>query len=50
MEVGLEISVMKEKMDTWGEVLLSIWIRRCIPCAENMRRYWTLEEMKSLPP
>ncbi|KAH6684218.1 hypothetical protein B0J14DRAFT_466340 [Halenospora varia] len=49
-ERELELSVMKEKMDCWGEVLwqhLDQEVRTL--GAENMRKYWTVEEMRRMP-
>lgn len=49
-ETELELSVLKEKMDSWGEVLwkhLDQEVRTL--GAENMRKYWSIEEMRSLP-
>jgi hypothetical protein len=49
-ETELDLRVMKEKMDCWGDVL---WqhLEDEVKClgAENMRRYWTLEELRSMP-
>ncbi|KAF5865088.1 hypothetical protein ETB97_005329 [Aspergillus alliaceus] len=49
-EEDLELAEMKRLMDAFGEVL---WAHldeevRALQ-AENMRKYWTLEEMRSLP-
>jgi hemerythrin-like domain-containing protein len=49
-EVELELSVLKEKMDSWGEILwthLDEEVRTL--GAENMRKYWTVEEIKAMP-
>jgi hemerythrin-like domain-containing protein len=49
-EVELELGVLKGKMDNWGEVLwrhLDEEVRTL--GAENMRRYWTVEEMGRMP-
>jgi hemerythrin-like domain-containing protein len=49
-ETELDLRALKAKMDTWGEVLhqhLDDEVR-CLG-AENMRRYWSLDEIKSLP-
>lgn len=49
-EKEFELGVLKEKMDSWGEVLfthLDQEVREL--SAENMRRYWTLTEMRAIP-
>jgi len=49
-ETELELAVLKEKMDTWGEVLfqhLDDEVRELE--ADVMRRYWTLAEIKAIP-
>ncbi|CZR59162.1 uncharacterized protein PAC_09054 [Phialocephala subalpina] len=49
-ETELELRVLKTKMDSWGEVLwkhLEQEVRTL--GAENMRRYWSLEEMRRMP-
>ncbi|GAB1320847.1 hypothetical protein MFIFM68171_11057 [Madurella fahalii] len=49
-ECELELSVLKEKMDSWAEVLLRHLDQEVRDLgAENMRRYWTLEEMRAFP-
>ncbi|CAP69186.1 uncharacterized protein PODANS_7_11420 [Podospora anserina S mat+] len=49
-EVDLELSVLKEKMDTWGEVLMKHLDDEVKELeAETMRKYWTLEEMRAIP-
>ena len=49
-EVELELGVMKSKMDSWGDVLLKHLDQEVHTLrAENMRKYWTVEEMKSMP-
>jgi hypothetical protein len=46
-EVDFELSVLKEKMDTFGEVLWTHLDQEVKALgAENMRRYWTIDEMK----
>ena len=41
---------MKEKMDSWGEVLWKHLDQEVETLgAENMRKYWTLDEMKRMP-
>ncbi len=48
-ETELELAVLKEKMDTWGEVLWKHLDQEVKTLgAENMRKYWTLEEMRRL--
>lgn len=49
-EEDLELTEMKRLMDAFGEVLwthLDEEVRTL--GAENMRKYWTLEEMRTLP-
>jgi hypothetical protein len=49
-ETELNLSVLKDKMDTWGPVLLKHLDQEVKTLgAENMRRYWTIEELKSIP-
>jgi len=49
-ETELELSVMKEKMDLWGDVLLKHLDQEVKTLgAENMRRYWTIAEIKAIP-
>jgi hemerythrin-like domain-containing protein len=49
-EKELELSVMKTKMDSWGEVLWKHLDQEVKTLgAENMRRYWSLEEMRRMP-
>ncbi|KAK4177263.1 hypothetical protein QBC36DRAFT_327393 [Triangularia setosa] len=49
-EVDLELSVLKEKMDNWGEVLMKHLDDEVKELeAETMRKYWTLEEMRAIP-
>ncbi|KAK4200517.1 hypothetical protein QBC40DRAFT_279810 [Triangularia verruculosa] len=49
-EVDLELSVLKEKMDTWGEVLMKHLDDEVKELeAETMRKYWTLDEMRAIP-
>lgn len=49
-ETDLDLRILKEQMDGWGDVL---WVHleqevRTLG-AENMRRFWTLEEMRRMP-
>lgn len=49
-EAELEMSVVKDKMDTWGVVLwdhLNLEVQTL--GADNMRKYWTLEEIRRIP-
>ncbi|KAM7223657.1 hypothetical protein V8F06_001131 [Rhypophila decipiens] len=49
-ETELDLSVLKEKMDSWGDVLfqhLDDEVKELE--AENMRKYWTLAEVKGIP-
>ncbi|OLN95665.1 hypothetical protein CCHL11_04971 [Colletotrichum chlorophyti] len=49
-ETELELSVLKEKMDSWGGVLWTHLDQEVETLgAENMRRYWTLEEVRNMP-
>ncbi len=49
-ETELELRVLKEKMDSWGDVLWKHLEEEVKTLgAENMRRYWSLEEMRRLP-
>lgn len=46
----LSLRVLKEKMDSWGEVLWKHLDQEVETLgAENMRRYWTVEEMRRMP-
>lgn len=43
----LDLAVLKEKMDSWGEVLMKHLDQEVEELgAENMRRFWTREEMR----
>lgn len=49
-ERELELSVLKEKMDSWGTVLWTHLDQEVKTLgAENMRKYWTMEEMRRIP-
>ncbi|KAK0637370.1 hypothetical protein B0T17DRAFT_613970 [Bombardia bombarda] len=49
-EVEFELSVLKEKMDSWGDVLMKHLDQEVEELgAENMRKFWTLEEMRAFP-
>ncbi|AEO69556.1 uncharacterized protein THITE_2120138 [Thermothielavioides terrestris NRRL 8126] len=49
-ECELELAVLKEKMEPWGEVLLKHLDQEVRDLgAENMRKYWTLQEMRAFP-
>lgn len=49
-ERELELSVLKEKMDSWGTVLWTHLDQEVKTLgAENMRKYWTMEEMRRMP-
>ncbi|KAH8600927.1 hypothetical protein B0O99DRAFT_649007 [Bisporella sp. PMI_857] len=49
-EESFELRVLKEKMDGWGGVLWKHLDQEVETLgAENMRRYWTLEEMRRMP-
>lgn len=48
-ETELEMAVLKSKMEDWGAVLWTHLDQEVETLgAENMRRYWTLEEMRRL--
>jgi len=45
-----ELSTLKTKMDSWGEVLWTHLDQEVKTLgAENMRKYWTVAEMRSMP-
>tara|TARA_R110002060_G_scaffold65453_3_gene74440 strand:- start:914 stop:1177 length:264 start_codon:yes stop_codon:yes gene_type:complete len=49
-ETELQLSVLKEKMDGWGKVLWTHLEQEVRTLgAENMRKYWTVEEMRRMP-
>ncbi|PBP16736.1 hypothetical protein BUE80_DR012594 [Diplocarpon rosae] len=49
-ETELQLPVLKEKMDSWGGVLWTHLDQEVKTLgAENMRRYWTVEEMQRMP-
>ncbi|CZT05890.1 hypothetical protein WAI453_005335 [Rhynchosporium graminicola] len=49
-ETELQLGVLKEKMDSWGTVLWTHLEQEVKTLgAENMRRYWTVEEMRRMP-
>ncbi|KAL2020382.1 hypothetical protein VTK56DRAFT_8511 [Thermocarpiscus australiensis] len=49
-ECELELAVLKEKMDSWGEVLMRHLDEEVRALgAERMRRYWSLAEMRAFP-
>ncbi|KAK2007606.1 hypothetical protein LZ32DRAFT_610143 [Colletotrichum eremochloae] len=49
-ETELELSVLREKMDGWGGVLWAHLDQEVATLgAENMRRYWTMEEVRRMP-
>ncbi len=49
-ETELELSVLREKMDSWGEVLLKHLDQEVRDLgAENMRKYWSVDEMRAFP-
>ncbi|KAH7321771.1 hypothetical protein BKA65DRAFT_408650 [Rhexocercosporidium sp. MPI-PUGE-AT-0058] len=49
-ETELQLGVLKGKMDSWGEVLWTHLEQEVKTLgAENMRRYWTVEEMRRMP-
>ncbi|KDN65009.1 hypothetical protein CSUB01_05546 [Colletotrichum sublineola] len=49
-ETELELNVLREKMDGWGGVLWAHLDQEVATLgAENMRRYWTMEEVRRMP-
>lgn len=49
-ETELELRVLKGKMDSWGTVLWTHLDQEVKTLgAENMRKYWTMEEMRRMP-
>jgi len=49
-ETELDLRVLKTKMDLWGEVLWKHLDQEVKTLgAENMRKYWTLQEMRRMP-
>jgi hemerythrin-like domain-containing protein len=49
-ETELELKVLKDQMDSWREVLWKHLDQEVKTLgAENMRKYWTLEEMRRMP-
>lgn len=49
-ETELELRVLKEKMDSWGDVLWKHLDQEVKTLgAENMRKYWTVDEMRRMP-
>ncbi|KAK3906504.1 hypothetical protein C8A05DRAFT_40698 [Staphylotrichum tortipilum] len=49
-ECELELGVLKEKLDSWGSVLLQHLDEEVRDLgAEKMRRYWTVQEVKAFP-
>ncbi|KAK4152664.1 hypothetical protein C8A00DRAFT_44317 [Chaetomidium leptoderma] len=49
-ECELELGVLKEKMDSWGDVLLEHLEQEVRDLgAEKMRKHYTLQEMKAIP-
>ncbi|KAK1985506.1 hypothetical protein LZ30DRAFT_747110 [Colletotrichum cereale] len=49
-EADLELGVLREKMDGWGGVLWAHLDQEVATLgAENMRRYWTMEEVRRMP-
>lgn len=49
-ELDMEMSVLKAKMDTWGRVLWKHLDQEVETLgAENMRKYWTVEEIRRIP-
>ncbi|PQE22223.1 Neutrophil cytosol factor 2 protein [Rutstroemia sp. NJR-2017a WRK4] len=49
-ETELSLRTLGEKMDTWGEVLWTHLDQEVKTLgAENMRKYWTKEEMRRMP-
>ncbi|KAK2003347.1 hypothetical protein LX36DRAFT_651111 [Colletotrichum falcatum] len=48
-EADLELGVLRDKMDGWGAVLWAHLDQEVVTLgAENMRRYWTMEEVRRM--
>ncbi|KAK2041003.1 hypothetical protein LZ31DRAFT_597633 [Colletotrichum somersetense] len=48
-ETDLELGVLRDKMDAWGAVLWTHLDQEVATLgAENMRRYWTMEEVRRM--
>ncbi len=48
-QTELQLSSLKAQMDTWGEVLWKHLDEEVVVLgAENMRKYWTLEEVRRI--
>lgn len=49
-EIKFEMVALKERMESWGEIL---WKHLDLEVetlgAQNMRKYWSVKEMQSLP-
>lgn len=49
-EVDLEMSVLKTKLDSWNAVLWKHLDQEVATLgADNMRKYWTIEEVRRIP-
>lgn len=49
-ETDFDLRVLKTKMESWGEVLWTHLDQEVKTLgAENMRKYWTVEEMRRMP-
>lgn len=49
-ELDLEMALVKSKMDTWGGVLWKHLDQEVETLgAENMRKHWTIEEIRMIP-
>jgi hypothetical protein len=49
-EADFELSVLKTKMESWGTVLWTHLDQEVVTLgAENMRKYWTIDEMRRMP-
>jgi hemerythrin-like domain-containing protein len=49
-EVDFDLRVLKTKMESWGTVLWTHLDQEVKTLgAENMRKYWTVEEMRRMP-
>jgi hypothetical protein len=49
-EKEMDMGVLKQQMDTWGPTLFEhLDLEEKTIGAENMREYWTLEEVQGFP-
>lgn len=49
-ELDMELKTLKTKMDSWGGVLWKHLDQEVLTLgADNMRKYWTVEEIRRIP-